>query len=79
MGFEKEVLPILQKHCLKCHGAEEKVKGELNLTNRKAILDGERVDKCRSQESANSLFLKAIHYKDDNHRMPPRANSRTRT
>ena len=38
--FEKEVLPVLTANCLKCHGAEEKVKGELNLTNRRAILDG---------------------------------------
>ncbi len=38
--FEKDVLPVLTKHCLKCHGAEEKVKGELYLTTRKGILDG---------------------------------------
>src|ERR1700722_13354618 len=72
-GFEKEVLPILQKNCFKCHGAEEKVKGELNLTNRKAILDGGAsgavVDVKKPEES---LLLKAIHYRDENNRMPPK-------
>jgi mono/diheme cytochrome c family protein len=38
--YEKDVLPLLQKNCLKCHGAEEKVKGEFNLSTRKAILNG---------------------------------------
>ena len=28
--FEKDVLPILTAHCLKCHG-DEKRKGELDL------------------------------------------------
>jgi mono/diheme cytochrome c family protein len=72
-AFEKEVLPILQKNCLKCHGAEEKVKGELNLTNRKAILDGGAsgpvVDFKNPDEG---LLLKAINYKDENNQMPPK-------
>src|SRR5439155_24343271 len=38
--YEKEVLPLLQQHCLKCHGAEDKIKGELNLATRKGVLDG---------------------------------------
>jgi mono/diheme cytochrome c family protein len=72
-NFDKEVLPILQKNCLKCHGAEDKVKGDLNLTNRKAILEGGAsgvvVDLKKPEES---LLLKAIHYKDENCRMPPK-------
>src|SRR5580692_1949726 len=72
-AFEKEVLPILQKNCLKCHGAEEKVKGELNLTTRKAILDGGASGAVIDLKNPDeSLFLKAIHYKDENHRMPPK-------
>ena len=38
--YEKEVKPILVQHCLKCHGAEEKVKGGLHLTTRQAVLAG---------------------------------------
>jgi mono/diheme cytochrome c family protein len=71
--FEKEVLPILQKNCLKCHGAEEKVKGELNLTTRKAILDGGASGAVVDLKNPDqSLLLKAIHYKDENCRMPPK-------
>ncbi len=73
-AYEKEVLPVLQKNCLKCHGAEEKVKGDLNLTNRKAILvggdSGAAVDLKNPDQS---LLLKAIHYKDENCRMPPKS------
>jgi hypothetical protein len=72
-SFENEVLPILQKSCFKCHGAEEKVKGDLNLTNRKALLEGGAsgaVVDLKKPEA--SLLLKAIHYKDENCRMPPK-------
>jgi mono/diheme cytochrome c family protein len=72
--YEKEVLPVLQQHCLKCHGADpEKVKGGLNLTTRKAVLEGGDsgavVDLAKP---ADSLLLKAIHYKDANYKMPPK-------
>jgi Protein of unknown function (DUF1553)/Protein of unknown function (DUF1549)/Planctomycete cytochrome C len=71
--FEKEVLPLLTKNCLKCHGAEEKVKGELHLTNRKAILDGGITGPAVDLKNpAESLLLRAIHYQDDDHRMPPK-------
>src|SRR5271170_1027755 len=30
-GFDQNVRPLLQKHCLRCHGAE-KPKGDVNLT-----------------------------------------------
>ena len=29
-GFDRNVRPLLQKHCLRCHGAE-KPKGDINL------------------------------------------------
>ena len=38
--FEKEVKPILTAHCLKCHGAEAKIKGGLNLLHRDEIVKG---------------------------------------
>jgi hypothetical protein len=71
--FENEVLPVLTKNCLKCHGAEEKVKGELYLTNRKAILEGGNTGPAVDlKKPAESLLLRAIQYKDDDHRMPPK-------
>ena len=72
--FEKDVLPVLKQHCLKCHGDDpEKVKGGLDLTTRRAILDGGDTGPAVNEDKpADSLFLRAIHYKDDEHRMPPK-------
>ncbi len=73
-AFEKDVLPVLKQHCFKCHGDEPKVKGGLNLTNRQAILDGgDTGPAVNAAKPAESLFLRAIHYKDDEHRMPPKS------
>src|SRR5262249_3310177 len=38
--FEKEVQPLLREHCVKCHGGEKKVRGNLRLTAREHVLKG---------------------------------------
>lgn len=71
--YERQVLPLLQQHCLKCHGADGKAKGELNLATRAAILHGgESGPVVDLKNPAASLLLKALHYKDDNYKMPPK-------
>jgi hypothetical protein len=72
--YEKDVLPLLKQHCLKCHGDDpEKVKGELFLTTRKAILEGGITGPAVDLKTpADSLLLKAVHYKDDDYKMPPK-------
>jgi mono/diheme cytochrome c family protein len=71
--YEKEVLPILQAHCLKCHGAEAKVKGGLNLTTRAAALEGgDTGPALDAKNPAASLFLKAIDFKTEGMQMPPK-------
>ena len=51
----------------------EKIKGGLNLTTRKAILEGgDTGPAVNLDKPAESLLLRAIHYKDDEHRMPPK-------
>src|SRR5688572_6121802 len=71
--FEKEVRPLLVEHCLKCHGAEDKIKGGLRLTSRDDLLRGGDlgtvVDPAKPHES---LLLRAITYKDDKLQMPPK-------
>jgi len=69
--FEKEVRPILRQRCLKCHGAEEKIKGGLRLTSRENIVKGGDTGPAVSLEKpADSLILKAINYADGLE-MPP--------
>lgn len=69
--FEKQVLPILQKSCLKCHGGEAKIKGGLRLTSREAIMKGgDTGPALEYPDSAKSLLLKAIHHQDGLE-MPP--------
>ena len=71
--FESEVLPVLQAHCLKCHGAEPKVKGGLDLTTRAATLaGGDSGPVYDAKNPEKSLLLTAVHYKDEQYRMPPK-------
>jgi len=71
--YEKEVKPLLETHCLKCHGAEAKVKGELNLTTRSAILAGGETGPVYDPKTpAESRLLKGLDYSDPDFRMPPK-------
>ena len=54
-------------------GRLEEVKGDLHLTNRKAILaGGDTGPAVDLKNPGGSLLLKAIHYKDENYQMPPK-------
>lgn len=70
--YERDVQPILQAQCLKCHGQDpKKIRGGLNLTSRKAILvGGETGPAFDAKNPEKSLFLKAIRY-EEGHEMPP--------
>lgn len=70
--YQSQVLPILQEHCIKCHGGE-KTRGGLKLTSREAILKGGDIGPAVSIEKpAESLLIKAINYKDEDLQMPPK-------
>jgi len=69
--FEMQVRPILQAHCLPCHGGEKKIKGGLRLTSRQNLLKGGDSGPAVSLEKPDeSLLLQAINYQDLN--MPPK-------
>jgi mono/diheme cytochrome c family protein len=71
--YEKDVKPLLEQHCLKCHGAEAKVKGGLNLTTHAAILaGGESGAVYDPRKPENSRLLKGLDYSDPDFRMPPK-------
>lgn len=70
--YESSIAPILQQHCLKCHGGGEKVKGGLNLTWRTGLLTGGDRGPAVSQDAPeSSLLLDMLSYRDDDHQMPP--------
>ena len=71
--FEKEVQPVLENRCYKCHGDRKKVKGSLRLISRASVLKGGVIGPAVHLENPdNSLILKMISYKDDEHQMPPK-------
>ena len=67
--FEKQVRPLLVKHCIKCHGVK-KQEGGLRLDSREAILKGgETGPAVVAGKPAESLLLEAVRY--ESLEMPP--------
>ncbi len=67
--FEKEVRPLLIKHCLECH-SDKKQKGELRLDSLKAMLrGGESGPAIVPGKAHESMLVEAINY--DSFEMPP--------
>jgi hypothetical protein len=70
--FDKQVLPILQANCLKCHGAEAKIRGGLKLTSREDILKGGDSGPAVDLDKPHtSRLLQAIRY-EEGLEMPPK-------
>src|SRR5215468_1785779 len=70
--FEKDVKPLLEAHCIKCHGGE-KTKANLQLTSRPGILKGgDQGPAVQFDKPDASLLLKAISYSDKQLEMPPK-------
>jgi hypothetical protein len=68
--FDKQVRPILQQHCFKCHG-DGKVRGGLRLTSRENVLKGgDSGPAVVLDKPETSRLLQAINYKDGLE-MPP--------
>ncbi|HTD65716.1 MAG TPA: PSD1 and planctomycete cytochrome C domain-containing protein [Candidatus Limnocylindria bacterium] len=69
--FSREVRPLLEQHCLKCHGPE-KQKGGLRLdTKEGAFTPADSGEKAIVPGHANeSRLIKLVSSKDDDERMP---------
>jgi len=73
--YDKDIKPILQKSCIKCHGAE-KQKGKLRLDSLDAALKGGEAGKVvLPGDSAGSILVHNVaHIGDEDDYMPPPDN-----
>ena len=73
--FSGEVRPLLEKHCLKCHGPE-KQKGDLRFDTKegafKADESGEKA--IVPGHASQSRLIKLVSSKDDDERMPSKGD-----
>ena len=68
--FETQVRPILDEHCLKCHGSTKQW-GSLRLDSRTAILKGgDSGPAAVAGEPNESLLIRAVRHDDENLKMP---------
>ncbi len=72
VDFEREVRPLLQEHCIECHGAK-KQKGELRLDAKPyALKGGHDGPVLVAGDVAKSPLFQRIITTDDDERMPPK-------
>ena len=72
--FEKEIRPLLQKHCIECHG-EKKQKGELRLDAKSfALKGGHDGPVLVAGDAAKSPLFQRITSSDADERMPPKGD-----
>src|SRR4051812_38455436 len=71
--FSREIRPLLEQHCFKCHGPE-KQKGGLRLDSKEAAFKpGESGEKAiLPGRASESRLIKLVSSQDDNERMPSR-------
>lgn len=72
VDFDQEIRPLLQKHCVECHG-EKKQKGELRLDAKPYALKGGHDGPVTiAGSAAKSPLCLCITSIDDDERMPPK-------
>ena len=71
--FEKQIRPLLVRHCYECHSEQAKERqGGLLLDRESGWLKGGDTQKAVVPgELESSLLIKAVRYDDDNLQMPP--------
>ena len=77
VDFQRQITPILVKHCVGCHGATKREAG-LRLDFRKpALAGGDSGVVIRSGKPGASLLLKRVRSVDPDERMPPKGKPLT--
>ncbi len=66
--FQKDVLPVFEEKCIRCHGAKRRG-GKLDMRTPEALLEGGDTGPALKPGNAQkSLLIELIHYKE----MPPK-------
>lgn len=72
VDFAHQAMPVLKKHCVKCHGGE-KAEGGFSLNTRELVLDGEAVV---VGNAAMSRLMELVLSDDPKDQMPPKDQPR---
>ena len=76
--FREKVQPILSKNCFKCHSHGEKMKANLLVDSRDALLTGgDTGPAIVPGDPAKSLLIEAVAYKNPDMQMPPKGEKLT--
>ncbi len=72
--FESKVRPLLAEQCYKCHSQQaKKLKADLYLDSREGVLrGGDTGPAIKLGDSAHSLLMEAIRYRNPDLQMPPK-------
>ena len=66
--FKRDILPIFEEKCLRCHGAKRRG-GKLDMRTLEAMLEGgDTGPAIKPGNAKKSLLIELIHYKE----MPPK-------
>lgn len=70
--YTQHVQPILEAHCIKCHGPD-KHKSEFRLDYRNRLIEGGEIGHAINEQAlAKSLLLEAVNYANEEYEMPPK-------
>lgn len=76
IDFKSDVLPIFQKHCWKCHGAEKR-EGGLRLDHKDALVGGDSGLSILPKRSAESSLIRKVAGLEKDSLMPPEGDRLT--
>jgi hypothetical protein len=75
ISFEREIRPIFEKHCFKCHGPEKQKAGYRLDAKRVALTGGDNhAPNIIPGKSAESPLVKFVSGEDEEMRMPPKGD-----
>ncbi|MCA9061675.1 MAG: DUF1549 domain-containing protein [Planctomycetaceae bacterium] len=72
IDFSHDIVPILRRHCVECHGGRE-AKGSFSLNTRQLLIDSGNID---ADNASESQLLQLLQSDDPEVQMPPKDRPR---